>query len=478
MAAGGRTAARRGRRSLRTLACAVCVVLSAAAPALAQQSRTNHRATADAQAVADGDELSPEHLLGDWNGLRPHLAARGVDLSLSYTSETTAVVAGACQGVDYAHSINALADIDLQTLIGAQGLSFHTAVVERAGRNASRDYLLDSLDQVQEIYGSGGDVGAHLVYLFLEQKAAGGHLDLQAGRLDVGQDFAASPIYCDFLNLALCPNPRALTAAQGFTVFPTATWGARLKLSGNLERVPAYLQVGAFQVRRQGGGRSGFDVSTTGTSGALLPFEVGLTPRFGPDALVGHYKIGVAENTSKAKDLWEAQDGGPLALGDGRVARTHRGQVLAYASADQMVVRTGPNGTDGVLVFGAYDRVDPHTAMIDQTAVVGLLARGVVPGRPGDTVGLMTTWLGVSDRLTATERLQALLNGAVDPLSSGAASASNDIQTSETVLEAVYNARLREGLHLVPDLQYVHRPNGSSATPDGVVLALRLSVDL
>ena len=448
-------------------------------PALAQQSRTNNRPSADAEAVANGDALPAEHLLGDWDGVRTDLAARGVALSFSYASETAAVASGgAKQGVDYADSLNALADVDLQKLTGTPGLSVHTALVERAGRDASRDFLHDGLDQVQEIYGSGGDAAAHLVYLFAEQKLAGDHLDLEAGRMDVGQDFAASPIYCEFLNLSICPNPRALTAAHGFTVFPTATWGGRLKLSADMGRIPAYVQVGAFQVRPQGGGRSGFDFSSTGTTGAFLPLEVGLTPRLGPSALIGHYKLGVADDTSKAADLWEAQGGGRLALAGGQAPRTHRGQALAYVSVDQMLVRTGPNGTDGVLLFGAYDHADPHTAMIDQTAIAGLRARGVVPGRPGDSIGLQATWIALSNQLTATERLEAMQDGTLSPVQPGAISALQGIQTSETIVEAVYNAKLRDGFHIYPDAQYIIHPGAYGKISNGLVLAFRFEIDL
>ncbi len=467
-----------GGRLLRVLACLAWLCLASATPARAQQSLTNHRPSADAQAVADGDEFPAEHLLGDWDGVRTDLVARGVELSFSYASETAAVLAGgAKQGVDYAHSLNGLADVDLHKLIGVEGLSVHAALVERAGRDASRDFLHDSLDQVQEIYGSGGDVAAHLVYLFAEQKLAGDHLDLEAGRMDVGQDFAASPLYCEFLNLSVCPNPRALTATHGFTVFPTATWGGRLKLSADIRRLPAYVQFGAFQVLPQGGDRSGFDFAATGTTGVFLPLEVGLTPRLGPSALVGHYKLGLADDTSKAPDLWEAQGGGPLALA-GQVPRTHRGQALAYAAADQMLVRTGENGTDGVLLFGAYDQADLHTAMIDRTAVAGLLARGVVPGRPGDSIGLQATWIAVSNELTATERLEAMQDETLGSVQPDAASVQQGVQTSETIVEAVYNARLCNGFHISPDLQYVVHPGGLERASNGWVFAFRLAIDL
>ena len=66
--------------------------------------------------------------------------------------------------VDYTHSINFTTDVDWAKLAGLTSFSTHLAVVERNGRNASSDDVGDNLDDVQQLYGSGGDVAVHLAY--------------------------------------------------------------------------------------------------------------------------------------------------------------------------------------------------------------------------------------------------------------------------------------------------------------------------
>jgi porin len=139
--------------------------------------------------------------------------------------------------------------------------------------------------------------------------------------------------------------------------------------------------VGAYQVRPGYGGRSGFDWSTSGSTGTFIPVELDWTPRFGADRLIGHYKLGGAYDTSTYPEL------GPNAgsMAGTSAAPGRRGRASFYALADQMVRRTGPNGLDGVIVFAGVSRVSGSSAPIRDLDFVGVTASGVVPGRSGDT---------------------------------------------------------------------------------------------
>lgn len=48
------------------------------------------------------------------------------------------------------------------------------------------------------------------------------------------------------------------------------------------------------------------------------------------------------------------------------------------------------------------------------------------------------------------------------------------VQTHEEVVEAMYRFAAVPGLWLVPDVQWVHRPSGTDAYADALVLALRV----
>src|SRR5581483_2913068 len=115
----------------------------------------------------------------------------GVDLGLNYFSETAAIVAGGQRrGIDYTSQIGLSIDLDGEKLFGLPGFAVHSVIVERNGRSASADSLHDDLGAVQQIFGGGGDVAAHLVYLYGEQSLDNGRVDLAAGRLPVGNYFA------------------------------------------------------------------------------------------------------------------------------------------------------------------------------------------------------------------------------------------------------------------------------------------------
>lgn len=219
------------------------------------------------------------HLFGDWGGILTYLGDLGVDLKLDYTTETAWNVSGGRrQGADYADQIGLQADIDWEKLAGIPGFSTHTIFVNRAGRNASADYIGDRVIQAQEIYGAGFGKAAKLVYFYGEEKLWNGRADLAAGRLAVGVDFAASPLYCNFMTLTICGHPRALTSNQGFTDWPTASWGGRIRARPTAD---TYIMAGVYDSEPfPAGGPSGWDWSTRHSTGETVPAEVAWEPMY------------------------------------------------------------------------------------------------------------------------------------------------------------------------------------------------------
>ena len=414
------------------------------------------------------DKPPPEHLLSSMAGESKSLDKKGVDLLFEYTGEAAGVVAGGDRkGVDYAGQAHIKADFDLQKLAGLNATSFHLAIVNRHGRNAAGDYLQDHLLQVQEIYGGAGGVGAvaHLVYAYGELSLDGGKVDLEAGRLPVSHDFASSPLYCDFLNTIVCGSPHAEVGDPAFTIFPYSTWGARLRVKPTKGLV---VLGGAYQVRPKFGGDSGFNWGFSGTTGVLLPLEVDWLPTFGADALPGHYKIGVTYDTSNYSDLLLDGAGRPFAL-SGAPPRRRGGRSSAYVLADQMVARAGKGSTSGVVLFGGLVQMDEDSDKIGRILFGGAHLNGVIAARPKDSINLLAGHQSVSDALTATQRLQA---AAGRPLQGAPAG----IQTSEWLAEANYDAHVTSGLHLIPDLQYIGRPDATAANRSALVAGLRVAV--
>jgi len=411
------------------------------------------------------DAPDKQHLFGDWSGLRTRLHEEGVDLTIGYIGETAAVISGGKRnGLDYAQQMEVQADLDWGRIAGLDGFKTHTILVNRAGRSAAHDYAGDELFQIESIYGGTHHAPVHLVEFWGEQKI--GNADVAAGRLAVGEDFATSPLYCEFMSTSLCGYPHSLPAKTGFTAFPNSTWGARLRLHPG-GRV--YLQGGAYQVRPKLGGRSGFDWGFSGTTGTYLPVEIGWEPAFGSGGLPGHYKAGFALDTSNYPDEAFDAAGVPFVISHAPPAM-HRSRHSWYLLGDQMVARHGEGGTNGLILLGGYVHSAPESSQLSEFAFAGLVDQGAISARPHDTIGIMLSYVKASDRVGFTQTLQEQRGLPLTPPAPGP-------QSHELVVEARYGAALAPGLTLMPDVQYIVRPSASSRIDNALAVGLRASVN-
>ena len=458
-------------RRARGVAAALAGVALFAGVATAQstaQPTSDATAKADDAGIASGAVLPSEHLLGDWGGIRTSLSDKGIDLKASYLSETAGVVSGGQRhGTDYADQVKLQADVDLETLAGWKGWSAHGTLLSRHGRSASADYLGDDLGAVQEIYGATGNAQVHLGQFYLEHMSGGSFaIDEKVGRLPVGADFNTSPLYCGFLSLGLCPQPRGQSIDGDFSVDPSSTWGGRIKAG------PAsfYLMGGAYQVRPRYGGPSGFDWGFSHTTGVIVPMEAAWTPRLGPSGLQGHYKLGFTYDSTDRPDLTPGH-------------RVHDHSLSVYASFDQMLLRTGKNGTDGVILLGGWTHASPRTAIFRDYAFAGMVARGVIPSRPADTIEALAAHGWISHALTEAQRTALAADETLPtgfppaPGSFGAPAIAPGVQTSTTVYEINYGFHATRGVTLTPDLQYVVHPGAARAVPSALVIAGRVELD-
>jgi porin len=418
---------------------------------------------------------APAHIFGDWGGLRTKLEDLGIIYSLAYTAESVVNTLGGLRtGADYAHQIGLWVDVDWEKLAGIQGFFTHTSIINRAGRNASADYIGDTVIQAQEIYGAGFGAGAKLVWFYGEQKLANDRINIAFGRFAPGTDFNASPLYCTFMTLTICGHDRALTANQGFEDWPLSVWGARIRVRPTEQ---TYVMVGVFQSQPFPtpsepftlGGHSGWDWTLKGTTGASIPVEVAYEPLIGSDKMPGHYKLGFNWDTSTYPDDFFDVNGRPLAL-TGLPGAPHHGRAQFWATADQMVLRNGPNPNDGLILLATFVHDQPDTTLFNNFVWAGIIDRGFWSARPNDQIGLGFTYYDVSERLTNTERLQLMLD---EPLAGGALG----VQTYAMVLEANYAIATVPGLLIQPELEYFIRPGGTSAVRNAFLVGLKVAAD-
>jgi porin len=310
----------------------------------------------------------------DWDGKRMEWLNEGVDVRIGYVSETaTNAQGGDRELVRYTDQITFSAMFDLEKLLGLPQATFKLAITDRNGENLSSDANLQSLQQVQELYGR--DQTWRWTQFWYQQKYLDGLVTWKIGRITDGEDFAA--FSCEFMNLTFCGAPVGNIVGSYWYNWPVSQWATDVKIS--LKGV-GYFQIGAFDVNSDYlQNKYSMDLWRPGnSSGVLAPVEFGWLPMFG-DGLNGSYKLGAWYNSSTAPDVAENVNGLPLLIDGGRPLMRH-GQYGAYVNFLQQL--TAPSANRGLSVFFNATYADTRTSRQDNQLAVGLLYKGPFDLRP------------------------------------------------------------------------------------------------
>ncbi|GAN62276.1 carbohydrate-selective porin B [Acetobacter indonesiensis NRIC 0313] len=417
------------------------------------------------------------HFFGDWWGAQPWLLDHGIHILADVHEELAGnFKGGRKQGVTNAGQVGVELDVDWGKLTNAdfmKGFWSHMMVVNGHGRNLSTDYIGDSIGGVQQIYGARGNVVAHLVYLYGEKSFLNNHVDVSAGWIPVGSFFAASPLFCMYMNVAVCGNPAPNKYTEGNRDWPSGNLGAVVRVMPTNE---TYIMGGLFAVspHAYNGGISGWAWAQDGLGKFSTPVEVGWLPSFGKNHLVGHYKAGYSYDNSKYKDLYEDINGNPWVL-TGQPARYHAGRASAWIIADQMLMRNGEGPINGLIAHAGYMWTDGKTTAMSHHIWGGFIETGEPWGRPLDSIGVMYQWLKMS-RTVALQQEASIFGG--QPFQSNQWGQVWGVQSHENIYELFYNAHVANGLTLQPDFQYINRPGGTTTFHDAAVMALQFNVVL
>ncbi|HTZ71498.1 MAG TPA: carbohydrate porin [Acetobacteraceae bacterium] len=452
-------------RRLAPLVICATALFGATSAARAQTSGTPVN-LAPTQAV---DAPPVEHLFGDWGGLQPYLQSQGVNVQLDAITEFAGNVSGGTnQGATFANQVGLNNDINWERLAGLTGLSTHVIIVSRSGANDSALFG-DNLLPVQEIYGSGGNVVLHLVSAFAQETLFDKALDIAAGRMNVENDFASSPLYCNYMNNDLCGDPKALPGGDiGHSAYPDAAWALRVRVRPTPD---TYIESGVYQVNQgmysDANFRTGFKFDDSQTSGVYLPVEIAWEPKLGADQMPGHYKLGFGYDTSSGYQDFAnvlATDGVP-----GYRQHTRTGNTQVWALFDQMLVRQGSSDKQGIIALAGFIDNDPNHTSYAQQYFLGVIDGGFWQARPEDSINLLFTYVTASGPLG---KVQAIEQSLGLPFSGSA----TGIQNHEIALEANYNLHVFRGVDFQPDFQYIIQPNAQANIKDAAVFGFRANV--
>lgn len=422
-----------------------------------------------------GPPFGTTHLLGDWGGVQPWLQKRGLYFAFDVYEDLAGNVAGGKKR-DYsvAGQVGSTLDVDWEKLLNAgswsKDLWLHLLVVNGHGRNLSRLFG-DNSNQVQQIYGSRGNVIAHMVWAYFEKSWLDHRIDWSMGWIPTGVFFQNSPWVCNYMNVWLCGGEAPTKFLTGGRGWPSGNIGTVLRVMPTKQ---VYVMGGLFAVSPHpyNGGISGWSWAQDGLGKLSTQVEIGWIPAFGRDHLVGHYKVGVMYDNSRYSHLYEDINGNPWVL-TGQPARRESGQTSLWVIADQMLVRHGPGELNGLILGGYYAYASGQTSQINHAFVAALMDTGAAWKRPLDSVGIAFLWASFS-RSAILSQEAAAGHGLSLPVANFGV--PYGIQGHESIYEAYYGFHIMDGLSIKPDFQYINHVGGTTTFRDAVVLSTAVNV--
>jgi porin len=417
-------------KGLRTTALALALAAAGATPQRAQAvdgpAGDLPFAAQDAPVATLADTPAPSGYLagsyatGDWGGLRPALAARGVDIGLVYTADFGQTSATDEAMVSYLALLDGWVDLDTGKLgLWGKGRLFV------GGQHAHSRGQEGGMEPFQA--GSNIDTPAftQLGECFFEQRLLGDNLWIRVGKQDTNRDFGSPRYPGNFVNnaygaLPTIPMPSHPTPAVGFMMGADVT-------------SHVHVRAGAFEGQPEYGGW-GFDTATDPGRGFFSVAAVELiTSEASGERQTGRHTLGGWYHSADALRA-EPEHQGPLPSNQG-----------AFLTLDQRFYR----GEGGTHLFGRGAVTRAGQGQASAYAAGGVAYHAPFASRTDDTVGLgvSTVWLEQPTGLRA-----------------------------ESFVELFYKARFTKFFSLQPDLQLFRHPQGG---PDhGWAVTLRGRVKL
>jgi len=433
------------------LALSLCLLISAVAQA---QLNSPHKVRCPSPAnpvnlhfecVGRAFDFVEETLTKDWAGLRTELSELGIKPTASYTTDLMGNPGGGqSRGFTYAGTAQVSVFWDLAKLLHLRGLSLNIGGAWSTGKNLSADYIGNNF-WVQSAYTAPGNGSNNLTLgqVYLQQQWLDNALILAAGRLAPGTTFATMPVLNNFINQGINPMPCSLwTNDETFTAYPPGVeWGGQAIYNFS----PAFqLAAGVFNTNQSSalGGKGGLNFALQqGNRGVLTVVQASYFYNHTPDdkGLPGQYSLGGFYDSNRFDNLKDLNS-------------TKSGLYSIYGMFQQMIYRDGEAGSQKGLTIWGEAAVAPRAIVSYMPYFVGagLSYQGAIPRRDDDIAAVGVIYGTFSRYIPRT--------------------------TAETVFEANYQVTLTNWLSITPDLQYVSRPNGSSAIKNALVLGAQVQI--
>jgi porin len=385
-------------------------------------------------------------LTEEWAGIRTELNRLGITPTASYTAQFMGNPSGGqSRGFTYAGTLQAAIFWDLEKLVHIPGLSFNINGAWSTGKNLSADYV-GNIFAIQSAYSAPGNGANNLTLgeIYGQQQLFNNSLVVAAGRLAPQGTFATMPVLNQYINGGINPVPGHLGINDAtFAAYPPGVeWGVQA-----IYNITSSFQfaAGVFNTNQNSadGAKRGLDFSLQqGNRGALSVVQVNYLFNHAPQdtSLPGQYTLGGFYDSNRFTSLSD-------------LSSTKSGTYSLYGLFQQMLYRDGGADSQKGLTVWGETAIAPKSSVNTMPYFIGagLSYQGLIPGRDDDIASAGFIYGTFSRYIPRT--------------------------TAEAVIEANYQITLRRWLSITPDIQYVIRPNGSSAIGNALVLGTQLTIN-
>lgn len=404
---------------------------------------------------------------GDPGGIRAFLDGHGIGYSFTYIGEGLGnPTGGVGRGAIYQGRLDAQLDVDADKLVGVKDFAVHAQLYQIHGRSLTASYLQD-LFTVSNV---GAFPATELYELWGERKFADGKVFVRVGQLAADTEFFISQTATLFVSATYgWPAIYANDLPSGGPAYPLATPGVRVKVQPNDDLT---LLLAVFDGDPAGAYRPGInnlipqlrDVGGSDFRVQDPPLVIGeaqyaYNQSKASKGLPGVVKVGYLHHFEAFPDFYRPFDAGA----------TVRGNDSVYGIVDQTVYRRPGTEDQGAAVFLRVAAAPADRNLIDVYVDGGVALKGILNGRPDDTIGFAAAYGKISNAVSTGD----VVTGAA-PL----------VRDYQALLELTYQYAVVPGVTLQPDFQYVFHPGAHGVadpstgrpTRDAAVLGARFSV--
>jgi porin len=397
----------------------------------------------------------------DLQGLKDQLTQQGLAPALIYDGDAFANAAGGTKrGGTYAGNLHLQLGLDGGRLVNAPGLTaFLHGLWIHGGQPSS------FAGDAQGVSNLAAPAAARLYEAWLQYNFLGNRWSILAGRYDLNTEFYHLQSAGLFVNSSFGIGPEfAQSGVAGPSIFPDTSVGVRLAyqpVPGIVLRVaimdgaPVDRPDGSVGIFKGGDGLLLVSEATFLTRPALgNPFP-NMRFRIGRSANLplydGKIAVGAWHYTTTFSDLSAVDASG--------VPVRRNGSGGGYLLADRSLYQAPGDPKKrlaGFVQLGIGDaRVDRFGWYIGS----GLIAMGMLPGRPDDEVGIATAVARNGSHYIASQEQQGL-----------------PVAAAEIALELTYLAQVNQWLALQPDVQYVVHPGTNPMVRNATTFQLRFEL--